>query len=500
MAKSGYILALDQGTTGTTAILVDGAGKVLWHAYQEIEQIYPRPGWVEHKPEGLFGSCMAVIEELLEETEISPGQIQGIGIANQRETALVWDRSSGEPVANAVVWQCRRTAALCDALKAQGLQDDVRAKTGLPIDAYFSGTKLRWILDNITDGQRRAEAGELAFGTVDTWLLWNLTNGTVHATDVTNASRTMLYNINTLQWDEDLLSELDIPKAILPDVRPSSHVFGYVGGNFFGGQSIPIAGMAGDQHAALFGQACFRPGMTKNTYGTGSFVLMNTGDRRTTSEHGLISTPAWSIGGRVTYALEGSIFSTGSTVQWLRDELCMIRSAAEVEALARSVEDNGGVYIVPAFTGLGAPHWDMYARGAVLGITRGTNRGHFARAALESTAYQTRDVIEAMKIDAGLDIALLRVDGGGSSNDLMMQFQADILDMPLESSQVVETTALGAAYLAGLAVGFWKDQEEIESMWSASRRYDPDMTDDSRQRLCGRWSRAVDRALRWAEE
>ncbi|MCH8869385.1 MAG: glycerol kinase GlpK, partial [Chloroflexi bacterium] len=374
------------------------------------------------------------------------------------------------------------------------------AKTGLPIDAYFSGTKLRWILDNITDGQRRAEAGELAFGTVDTWLLWNLTNGTVHATDVTNASRTMLYNINTLQWDEDLLSELDIPKAILPDVRPSSHVFGYVGGNFFGGQSIPIAGMAGDQHAALFGQACFRPGMTKNTYGTGSFVLMNTGDRRTTSEHGLISTPAWSIGGRVTYALEGSIFSTGSTVQWLRDELCMIHSAAEVEALARSVEDNGGVYIVPAFTGLGAPHWDMYARGAVLGITRGTNRGHFARAALESTAYQTRDVIEAMKIDAGLDIALLRVDGGGSSNDLMMQFQADILDMPLERSQVVETTALGAAYLAGLAVGFWKDQEEIEGLWSASRRYDPDMTDDLRQRLCGRWSRAVDRALRWAEE
>ena len=499
MARSGYILALDQGTTGTTAILVDGSGKVLWRSYLEIKQIYPRPGWVEHNPDELFGSCMAVIEDLLEETEVSVGQLEGIGITNQRETAIVWDRNTGKPVSNAIVWQCRRTAPLCDALKAQGLEDDVRAKTGLPIDAYFSGTKIRWILDNIPDGQRRAEAGLLAVGTVDSWLLWNLTNGTVHATDVTNASRTMLYNINTLDWDDDLLSELDIPKAALPEVRSSSEVYGHAGGNYFGGQSIPIAGMVGDQHAALFGQACFRPGMTKNTYGTGSFVLMNTGDRRTTSSHGLITTPAWSVGGQVTYALEGSIFSTGSTVQWLRDELRMIGSASEVEELARSVGDNGGVYIVPAFTGLGAPHWDMYARGAVLGITRGTNRGHFARAALESTAYQTRDVIEAMKSDAGLDIALLRVDGGGSANDLMMQFQSDILDMPLERSRVADTTALGAAYLAGLAVGFWDSQDEIESLWSAGRRYDPNMTDEMRDRLCGDWSRAVEKARGWAE-
>jgi len=500
LTKSGYILALDQGTTGTTAILVDGSGKVLWRTYQEIEQIYPHPGWVEHNPEELFGSCMAVVEELLEETEVSVGQIQGIGITNQRETALVWDRRTGTALSNAVVWQCRRTAPLCDALKAQGLEEDVRDKTGLPIDAYFSGTKVRWILDNIPEGQRRAEAGELAFGTVDSWLLWNLTNGTVHATDVTNAARTMLYNINTLEWDDDLLSELDIPRAVLPEVRSSSEIFGHASGNYFGGQSIPIAGMAGDQHAALFGQACFRPGMTKNTYGTGSFVLMNTGDRRTVSEHGLITTPAWSIDGKVTYALEGSIFSTGATVQWLRDELHMIDSASEVEKLARSVEDNGGLYIVPAFTGLGAPHWDMYARGAILGITRGTNQGHFARAALESTAYQVRDVVEAMKSDAGLDIALLRVDGGGTANDLMMQFQADILEMPLERSQVMETTALGAAFLAGLAVGFWHSQKEIESLWSAGMRYEPEMTDEIRDGLCRRWSRAVDRAMDWDDE
>jgi len=500
LAKSGYILALDQGTTGTTAIMVDGTGKVLWRAYQEIEQIYPHPGWVEHNPEELFNSCLAVIEELLEETEISAGQIEAIGITNQRETSLVWDRSTGTPVSNAIVWQCRRTAPLCDALMAHGLEKDVRDKTGLPIDAYFSGTKVRWILDNIADGQRRAEAGELAFGTVDSWLLWNLTNGTVHATDVTNAARTMLYNINSLDWDDDLLSELDIPRAILPEVRSSSEVYGHVGGNYLGGNSIPIASMAGDQHAALFGQACFQPGMTKNTYGTGSFVLMNTGERRTTSNHGLITTPAWSIGGKVTYALEGSIFSTGSTVQWLRDELRIIESAADVEALAKTVDDNGGVYIVPAFTGLGAPHWDMYARAAILGITRGTNRGHFARAALESIAYQTLDVIEAMKEDAALDIAVLRVDGGGSANDFMMQFQSDILDMPLERSYVAENTALGSAYLAGLAVGFWDSQEEIEGLWAAGLRYEPNMSGETRQRLCTRWSRALDAARGWAAE
>ena len=500
MTRSGYILAIDQGTTGTTALLVDGSGRVVWHESQEIAQIYPQPGWVEHDPEELFDSCLAVVDELFEETETDPRQIEAVGIANQRETTLVWDRETGEPVHNAVVWQCRRSAPLCEAMKAQGLEEKVRAKTGLPIDAYFSATKLRWLLDAIPYGQRRAESGELAFGTVDSWLLWNLTNGTVHATDVTNAARTMLYNINSLDWDDDLLSELDIPRAILPEVRSSSEVYGHVGGNYLGGNSIPIASMAGDQHAALFGQACFQPGMTKNTYGTGSFVLMNTGERRTTSIHGLITTPAWSIGGKVTYALEGSIFSTGSTVQWLRDELRIIESAADVEALAKTVDDNGGVYIVPAFTGLGAPHWDMYARAAILGITRGTNRGHFARAALESIAYQTLDVIEAMKEDAALDIAVLRVDGGGSANDFMMQFQSDILDMPLERSYVAENTALGSAYLAGLAVGFWDSQEEIEGLWASGLRYEPNMSGETRQRLCARWSRALDAARGWAAE
>lgn len=498
MAKSGYILAIDQGTTGTTAILVDGTGSVIWQATQEITQYYPHPGWVEHNPEELFGSCMAVVEDLLEETEISPRQIQALGITNQRETALVWERARGTPVTNAVVWQCRRTAPLCDALKAEGLEGDVRAKTGLPIDAYFSATKLRWILDNIPDGQRRAEAGELVFGTVDSWILWNLTNGTVHATDMTNASRTMLYNINTLEWDTNLLAELDIPAAVLPEVRSSSEIYAYSGGNFFRSASIPISGIAGDQHAALFGQACFNPGMTKNTYGTGSFVLMNTGAERVESGHGLISTIAWGLGNEVTYALEGSIFSTGATVQWLRDGLGIIENSSNVETLASSVPDNGGVYLVPAFTGLGAPHWDMYARGAIFGITRGTRKGHIARAALESTAYQARDVIDAMKSDTGLEVPVLKVDGGGTSNDLLMQFQSDILATPIERSAVAETTALGAAYLAGLAVGFWNSLEEIGNHWASDKTYQPVMDEEHRNVLYDGWKQAIEHTRGWS--
>jgi glycerol kinase len=497
VAKSGYILSIDQGTTGTTAVLVDGSGRMLWSASREIAQIFPRPGWVEHDPIELFESCMAVVDELLEETEISPRQIEAIGITNQRETTVVWERDSGRPVANAVVWQCRRTAALCDALKAQGLEADFRDRTGLPIDAYFSGTKVRWILDNIPDGQRRAEAGELAFGTVDSWLLWNLTNGLTHATDVTNASRTMLFNTGTLRWDSNLLDHLDIPTAMLASVGQSSEVVAYTGGNLFGGQSIPIAGVAGDQHAALFGQACYRPGMAKNTYGTGSFVLMNTGPERVESSRGLITTPAWGIGDTVTYALEGSIFSTGATVQWLRDGLGIIEKASDTDALAASLADNGGVYLVPAFTGLGAPHWDMYARGTIVGITRGTTRAHFARAALEATAYQTRDVIEAMVADAGVDVPVLRVDGGGTANDFLMQFQSDILGIPIERSAVAETTALGAAYLAGLAVGMWESLDEIEELRgdeAADRTFEPRMSEDERDSLYAEWGGALDRA------
>ena len=499
MPPSGYILAIDQGTTGTTALLVDGSGRVVWQAYQEITQIYPQPGWVEHNPNEIFDSVMETVEDLLESTEISPRQLIAIGITNQRETTIVWERSTGRPVANAIVWQCRRTAPLCDALMARGLEEDVAEKTGLPIDAYFPATKIRWILDNISDGQRRAENGELAFGTVDTWLLWNLTNGMLHATDVTNASRSMLYNIDTLEWDLDLLDALDIPLAMLPSVRPSSGIFGYTSGNFFAGQAIPIAGVAGDQHAALFGQACFEPGMAKNTYGTGSFILMNTGTERVRSDHGLLSIIAWDLGDSITYGLEGSIFSTGATVQWLRDGLQFIEASADVEALAASVEDNGGVYLVPAFTGLGAPHWDMYARGTIVGITRGTSRGHIARAALESTAYQTRDAVDAMKNDTGLDIPLLRVDGGGTANDLLMQFQSNILGIPIERHAVAETTALGAAYLAGLATGFWQNTDEIAANWATDKRFDPSMDPDKRASLHKNWLRAIDRSKNWQE-
>ncbi|MDP6452354.1 MAG: glycerol kinase GlpK [SAR202 cluster bacterium] len=498
MTESGYIIALDQGTTGTTAVLVDGSGRPVWSVNQEIEQIYPQPGWVEHDPSELFESCIEVAAELLDETEVHPRAVKAIGITNQRETALVWDRATGEPVMNAIVWQCRRTAPICESLISRGLGPSVRKKTGLPIDPYFSGTKFQWILDAIPNGQARAEAGELACGTVDSWLVWQLTNGTVHITDATNASRTMLFNIHTFDWDDDLLEALAIPRAMLPEVLSSSEVYGYASGHLFAGQGIPIAGIAGDQQASLFGQACFQPGMAKNTYGTGSFVLMNTGDQPVNSEHGLLSTVAWKIGDDVTYALEGSIFSTGATVQWLRDGLGVIGASSEVEDLASSVPDNGGVYIVPAFAGLGAPHWDMHARGSIVGLTRGSTKAHIARAALESTAYQTRDIVEAMESDTGLNISTLRVDGGATVNKLMMQFQSDMLSIPIEPSESQETTALGSAYLAGLAVGFWKDQAEIANLWRSGAKYVPMMEEESRVALQQSWSRAVTRSLDWA--
>ena len=475
-------------------MLLDGSGAVAGRAYTEITQMYPQPGWVEHDPTEILQSCLTVIDRLLAGTSTTGSQIEAIGLTNQRETAVVWERATGAPVANAVVWQCRRTAPLCEELKSRGLEETVRAKTGLPIDAYFSATKTRWILDSIPDGQRRAEQGELLFGTVDSWLIWNLTGGAVHATDVTNASRTMLFNVDTLTWDDELLEALDIPTAMLPEVKSSSEVFGHTS---IEGHQVPISGVAGDQHAALFGQACFEPGMVKNTYGTGCFVLMNTGDRRVPSEAGLISTIAWAIGDEVVYALEGSVFAAGSTVQWLRDGLGFIEDAPAVNELAATVPNNGGVYFVPAFTGLGAPHWDMDARGTIVGITRGTSRGHIARAALEAIAYQTKDVIDAMKADTGLDIPLLRVDGGGAASEITMQFQADMLNTPIERCAVAETTALGAGYLAGLAVGFWDGLDEIAEKRQMDARFDPAMDSSTRKDLHTQWSRAVERAKGW---
>ena len=500
MTKPGYILSLDQGTTGTTAMLIDSTGAPLWTVSREIRQIHPRPGWVEHDPKELFESCLETTEELLEMSEMHPRSIVAIGITNQRETLVMWDRRTGEPVANAIVWQCRRSAPICERLKSEGLEDTIRSKTGLPIDPYFTGTKIRWLLDNIPDGQRRAERGDLACGTVDSWLVWNLTNKLVHATDATNASRTMLFDIDAMRWDSALLSALEVPAAILPEVRTSSEIYGYVSGDLSSGQPIPIAGIAGDQQASLFGQSCFEPGSAKNTYGTGCFLLANTGTRRVESAAGLISTVAWTLGGETTYALEGSIFSAGSTIQWLRDSLGLISTAAESEDLALQVPDNGGVYLVPAFYGLGAPYWDAYARGAIIGLSGGTNKAHIARAALESIAYQTRDVLDAMRQDAGLDPSSLRVDGGATANDFLMQFQADILGIPVERSAVKETTALGAGYLAGIGAGFWSGPHDIADLWNADTRFRPHMNDTQRASLYADWHRAVERASGWARE
>jgi glycerol kinase len=499
MPGKSYILVIDQGTTGSAALLFDHSGQVVSSADREIRQIYPQPGWVEHDPVEILRTSLAVANEALQQAGVIASQVRGMGITNQRETTIVWDRQTGAPVSNAIVWQCRRTAPMCEALKQRGLSGLIKGKTGLPIDAYFSATKLRWILDRIPEGQRRAQNGDLLFGTIDSWLVWNLTGGTVHITDYSNASRTMLFNINTLEWDKELLAIFDIPEAVLPRVVPSSHVYGETAAGLVGDARIPLAGIAGDQQAALFGQACYDVCMAKNTYGTGSFILFNTGDKPVPSEKGLVTTVAWGLDGKFTYAMEGSIFITGAAIQWLRDGLGLIKNAAEIESLARSVPHNDGVYFVPAFVGLGAPYWDMYARGTILGLTRGTTAGHLARATLEAIAYQARDVVDVMTEEACLQVTLLRVDGGGTANSLLMQFQADILGVPIQPSLVAETTSLGAAYLAGLAVGLWKDTAELARMWRAAKTYEPNMSADQRETLYAEWKRAVERARGWIE-
>jgi glycerol kinase len=493
-----YVLALDQGTTSCRAILFDGDVNMVGSAQKEFRQLYPRPGWVEHDAEEIWSTQYGVIAELVAKTGISPGEIAAIGITNQRETALLWDKATGRPVYNAIVWQCRRTAGICEDLKGRGLEDSFRRKTGLLLDAYFSGTKIRWILDNVPGLRERAEAGDILFGTMDTWLIWKLTGGRVHVTDYSNASRTLMYNIRELCWDRELLGHLDIPPCLLPGVGPSSRVYGETDPACFFGHRVPIAGAAGDQQAALFGQACYDPGMAKNTYGTGCFMLMNTGEKLYDSANGLLTTIAWGVDGRVEYALEGSIFIAGAAIQWLRDGLKLLESAGDSEYLAGRVSDTGGVYLVPAFVGLGAPYWDMKARGAIVGITRGTTREHMVRAALESLAYQTRDVLGAMEADSGIRLQSLKVDGGAVANNLLMQFQADILGVPVERPRVIETTALGAAGLAGLAVGFWKSREDLAGRWQLDRRFTCHMEAAVRERLYRGWKRAVTRAMDWA--
>jgi glycerol kinase len=495
----GYILALDQGTTSSRAILFDRSGAVAGAAQREFRQIYPKAGWVEHDALEIWNTQAAVAREAVEKAGVRPDEIAAIGITNQRETTVVWEKASGRPIHNAIVWQCRRTAALCDELRARGLAPYVREATGLILDAYFSGTKLKWILDRTPGAREIAGRGDLLFGTIDAWLIWNLTRGRVHATDYSNASRTLLFNIGALRWDERLLAELDIPAAMLPEVKPSSGVLGEAVA-LFDGAAIPIAGCAGDQQAALFGQACFGAGLAKNTYGTGGFLLMNTGGKRVASKNGLLTTIAWGVDGKVDYALEGSIFVAGAAVQWLRDELGLIDSAARSAELAAAVPDTNGVYVVPAFTGLGAPYWDMYARGAILGLTRGANRKHIVRATLEAIAYQTRDVLQAMRDDSGIGLQALKVDGGAAGNDFLMQFQSDILGVPVERARQTETTALGAAYLAGLAVGFWKDTAEIAAQCAAGRRFRPAMPADAREEKYRGWLKAVERAKAWEDD
>ncbi|CAB3757892.1 glycerol kinase GlpK [Paraburkholderia humisilvae] len=494
-----YILALDQGTTSSRAMLFDRNGNVVSTAQKEFEQIYPQPGWVEHDPQEIWSTQAGVAAEAVTRAGVGGASIAAIGITNQRETTIVWDRDTGQPVYNAIVWQDRRTADFCDQLKAQRLEETVRAKTGLPIDSYFSATKIRWILDNVEGAREKARQGRLAFGTVDSWLVWNFTKGSLHITDVTNASRTMLFNIHTLQWDDQLLAALDIPRSMLPDVRPSSEVYGPAHTTVFA-SNIPLAGIAGDQHAALFGQLCTQSGMAKNTYGTGCFLVMNTGSQPIESSNNLVTTIAWQIGDRVDYALEGSIFIAGAVVQWLRDGLGMIRSAAEIEALARHVPHSDGVYLVPAFAGLGAPHWNARARGTLFGVTRGTTSAHIARAALDSIAYQSLDVLKAMEADSGMRIGELRVDGGACANNLLMQFQADLLGVDAVRPRVSETTALGAAYLAGLAVGYWEDIDALQSQWQLERRFSPAMTRRDVDQCLAGWQRAVRAAKAWADD
>ncbi|MGB3850158.1 MAG: glycerol kinase GlpK [Tunicatimonas sp.] len=492
-----YVLALDQGTTSSRAILFDHQGAIRTVAQQEFKQYFPQPGWVEHDGNEIWESQLTVAQRVLQDAAITAKEIVAIGITNQRETTLIWNRQTGQPIHPAIVWQDRRTAPICDQLRQAGHTELIREKTGLVVDAYFSGTKIQWLLDNVPNARQQAEAGELAFGTMDSWLIWNLTGGQRHVTDVTNASRTQLFNIHELAWDDELLDLLKVPAALLPEVASSSEVYAESQKDLLGA-AVPIAGIAGDQQAALFGQLCTQPGMVKNTYGTGSFVVLNTGDQPVVSKHNLLSTVAWQINGKTTYALEGSIFIAGAIVQWLRDGLGIIKESAEVEALANTVDDNGGVYVVPALTGLGAPHWDPYARGTIAGITRGTTAGHIARAAVESMAYQTNDVLRAMQEDTQIDFKELRVDGGASANDPLMQFQCDVLQVPVVRPKIMETTALGAAYLAGLAVGFWKNQEELAEQWQVDRTFEPAET-SATENLIRYWDKAVAMAKGWID-
>lgn len=495
-----YILSFDAGTTSSRAIIFNKKGQIINVAQKEFQQIYPKAGWVEHDPMEIWASQSGVAREVLEMSAIRPDQIVGIGITNQRETTLVWDKNTGKPVYNAIVWQCRRTASYCERLKEKGWIDKIRDKTGLVVDAYFSATKIAWILDNVEGAREKAERGDLLFGTVDTWLVWNLTRGKVHVTDYSNASRTMLFNIKDLKWDDEILEALNIPRSMMPEVKDSSCIYGYTDEHTYGGARIPIAGIAGDQQAALFGQNCFRPGMVKNTYGTGCFVLMNTGQEMIRSKNGLLTTIAWGIDGKVSYALEGSVFIAGAAIQWLRDELRLVYDSPQSEYYANKIEDTDGVVVVPAFTGLGAPYWDMYARGGIFGLTRGTKREHLVRATLESLAYQSKDVIEAMQEDAKIPLAYLRVDGGASANNFLMQFQADMLNTEVHRPRTLETTSLGAAYLAGLAVGYWKDLDEISEDFSIDRTFKPQMSQEKRDKNYKYWKKAIERSMDWLDK
>ena len=494
-----YMMALDAGTTSNRCILFNKEGEMCSVAQREFTQYFPQPGWVEHDADEIWASMLGVAVEAMNKIGASAEDIAAIGITNQRETAIVWDKNTGEPVCHAIVWQCRRTSEYCDFLKEKGLTDTFRKKTGLVIDAYFSGTRIKWILDNVPGTRTRAEKGELLFGTVETWLIWKLTKGKVHVTDYSNASRTMLFNITSLDWDEDILAEMNIPRCMLPQVKPSSCVYGYSDAAFFGGE-IPIAGVAGDQQAALFGQTCFEAGEAKNTYGTGCFLLMNTGEKPVFSNNGLVTTIAWGLDGKVTYALEGSIFVAGAAIQWLRDEMRFIDSSAESEMMAMQVDDTNGCYVVPAFTGLGAPHWDQYARGTIVGLTRGVNKYHIVRATLESISYQVNDVISAMEVDSGIELSSLKVDGGASANNFLMQTQADIIHAPVNRPRCVETTAMGAAYLAGIAVGYWKNKEDVMRNWAVERTFRPNINIEKRDVMIKGWNRAVKYAYGWAKD
>lgn len=494
-----YVMALDQGTTSSRCILFNEKGLIVSVAQKEFTQIYPKAGWVEHDPMEIWSTQIGVATEAMQKVGATAEDIAAIGITNQRETTVVWDKNTGKPVYNAIVWQCRRTSNICDGLKAEGFDKAIKAKTGLIVDAYFSGTKVKWILDNVEGAREEAEKGNLLFGNIDTWLIWNLTKGKVHVTDYSNASRTMLFNIHTLEWDKEILEKLNIPASMLPEAKPSSCLYGYTDPALLGGE-IAIGGAAGDQQAALFGQVCHKPGTAKNTYGTGCFMLMNTGEKAVESKNGLLTTIAWGVNGKVEYALEGSIFIAGAAIQWLRDELRIIDNSADSEAIAASVEDTNGVYMVPAFVGLGAPYWDQYARGTIVGLTRGAKREHLIRATLESLAYQTNDVLKAMQEDSGIKLEALKVDGGACANNFLMQFQSDILGVQVDRPEVIETTALGAAYLAGLAVGYWKDQEDVSKNWAISRSFNPEMDAEKREKLLEGWHEAVKRSMGWEKK